>query len=115
METRELKRYKELLLAKRRELTTARAGTESPAPSSGGDKGDLIDHAAAAADADVQVRLRQTDSKLLRAIDEALGRIERNTYGVCQACMKPISTARLDAVPWSRLCRECKELEQNVG
>jgi DnaK suppressor protein len=101
-----------LLLAKRRELTTARAGTESPAPSSGGDKGDLVDHATAALEAEVQVRLRQTDSKLLRAIDEALGRIEHNIFGVCQACMKPISAARLDAVPWSRLCRECKEQQQ---
>jgi DnaK suppressor protein len=109
MNARDLNRYKELLLAKRRELTTARAGTESPAPSSSGDKGDLVDHAAAAQEAELQVRLRATDSKLLRAIDEALGRIEHNTFGVCQACRKPISAARLDAVPWSRLCRECKE------
>jgi DnaK suppressor protein len=112
MNARDLNRYKGLLLAKRRELATARAGTESPAPSSGGDKGDLVDHATAALEAEVQVRLRETDSKLLRAIDEALGRIERNVFGVCQACMKPISTARLDAVPWSRLCRECKEQQQ---
>jgi DnaK suppressor protein len=112
MNARNLSRYKELLLAKRRELTTARAGTESPAPSSGGDKGDLVDHATAALEAEVQVRLRETDSKLLRAIDEALGRIEHNVFGVCQACMKPISAARLDAVPWSRLCRECKEQQQ---
>ena len=112
MNARELNRYKELLLAKRRELSTARAGAESPAPPSSGDQGDLVDHAAAALDAEVQVRLRETDSKLLRAIDEALGRIERNTFGVCQACMKLISPARLDAVPWSRLCRECKEERQ---
>jgi DnaK suppressor protein len=72
----------------------------------------LVDHAAAALEAELQVRLRETDSKLLRAIDEALGRIERKTFGVCQACMKPISAARLDAVPWSRLCRECKEQRQ---
>jgi DnaK suppressor protein len=112
MNVRDLNRYKELLLTKRRQLTTARPGTESPAPSSGGDKGDLVDHAAAALEAEVQVRLRETDTRLLRAIDEALGRIERNTFGVCQACMKPISAARLDAVPWSRLCRECKEQRQ---
>ena len=112
MNAGDLNRYKEMLMAKRRELTVARAGTESPAPSSGGDKGDVVDHAAAAAEAEVQVRLRETDSKLLRAIEEALGRIERNAFGVCQACRKPISAARLDAVPWSRLCRECKEQQQ---
>jgi DnaK suppressor protein len=112
MNVGDLNRYKELLLAKRRELTTGRVGSQSPAPSSGGDKGDLVEHAAAALEAEVQVRLRETDSRLLRAIDEALGRIECNTFGVCQACMKPISAARLDAVPWSRLCRECKEQRQ---
>jgi len=110
-----LSHYKELLLAKRRALTSAKAGTDSPAPSSGGDKGDLGDHASAALEADLQVRLRETDAKLLRAIDEALGRIEHNTFGVCQACLKPISVARLDAVPWSRLCRECKEQRQGNG
>jgi len=110
-----LRHYKELLLAKRRDLTAAKPGTESPAPSSGGDKGDLGDHASAALEAELHVRLRETDSKLLRAIDEALGRIEHNTFGVCQACLKPISAARLDAVPWSRLCRECKEQRQGSG
>jgi DnaK suppressor protein len=112
MNATDLNRYKGLLLAKRRALTASKAGTESPAPSSGGDKGDLVDHASAALEADLQVRLRETDSKLLRAIDEALGRIEHNNFGVCQACMKPISAVRLDAVPWSRLCRECKEQRQ---
>jgi DnaK suppressor protein len=111
----DLSHYKELLLAKRRALTAAKAGNGSPAPSSGGDKGDLVDHASAALEADLQVRLRETDSKLLRAIDEALGRIEHSSYGVCQVCRKPISAARLDAVPWSRLCRECKEQRQANG
>ncbi len=113
MNTTELDQYKQVLLAKRQELTQTRNGFQSPAPSSVGEKGDIVDHAAAAHDADLQVRLRQTDSKLLRAIDEALGRIERHTFGVCQSCMKPISPARLVAVPWSRLCRECKEKESS--
>jgi len=110
-----LSHYQELLLTKRRALTAAKGVNGSPAPSSGGDKGDLLDHASAAVEAELQVRLRETDSKLLRAIDEALARIEHNTYGVCQACTKPISAARLDAVPWSRLCRECKEQRQANG
>jgi len=115
MNATDLNRYRALLLAKRRALTAAKAGTQSPAPSAGGDKGDLVDHASAAAEADLQVRLRETDSKLLRAIEEALGRIEHNAFGICQVCTKPISAARLDAVPWSRLCRDCKEQRQGSG
>jgi DksA/TraR C4-type zinc finger protein len=53
-----------------------------------------------------------TDGRLLRAIEEALIRIRRGTFGVCEACKSPISDARLEAVPWTHLCRECKESEQ---
>jgi RNA polymerase-binding protein DksA len=69
--------------------------------------GDLIDHANA--DAELQIRLHETDSQLLRAIEEALVRIRQGTFGVCQVCNQPISKARLEAVPWTRLCLECKE------
>ncbi len=42
-----------------------------------------------------------------RAIHAALDRIERGTYGVCAQCEEPISTARLDAVPYATLCKTC--------
>ncbi len=109
MERKELARYKELLLDKKRELSTNKAAAEAPVPPASVERGDVADQAAAATEADVQVRLRQTDSKLLRAVEEALARIERGIFGVCTACGQPISTARLDAVPWTRLCRDCKE------
>ncbi|MBZ5563143.1 MAG: TraR/DksA C4-type zinc finger protein [Acidobacteriia bacterium] len=109
MQQKELERYKALLLAKRRELLNGKAGLEAPVPAAGVLRGDVADQAAAAVEADLQVRLRQTDSRLLRAIDEGLARIDRRTFGACTACGKPITTARLDAVPWTRLCRDCKE------
>jgi DnaK suppressor protein len=57
----------------------------------------------------LRARLHQTDSRLLRAIEEALARIDRQAFGVCETCKRPISPARLEAVPWMRLCRDCKE------
>jgi DnaK suppressor protein len=72
-------------------------------------EGDLIDQANADAEAELQISLHQSDGRLLRAIEEALARIEKHTYGVCEACGHPISKVRLDAVPWTRHCRECKE------
>jgi len=45
-------------------------------------------------------------SPLRRDQEEALGRIRQGTFGVCQVCKQPISKARLEAVPWTRLCRE---------
>ena len=40
----------------------------------------------------------------LREVDRALERVERGTYGVCEACGGPIVGARLEALPATRFC-----------
>ena len=107
-----LQRYKRLLLAKRHELSASVPEASTPVPAAGGWRGDLMDQANADVEAELQVRLRQTDGRLVRAIEEALSRIRRGTYGICEACRHPIPKPRLNAVPWTRLCRECKERTQ---
>ncbi|MCI0723046.1 MAG: TraR/DksA C4-type zinc finger protein [Acidobacteria bacterium] len=108
---RELVRYKRLLLEKQQELSSARAGTEVLVPGAGDPGGDFIDQANADFEAELQIRLHQTDGPLLRAIQEALARIKDGRFGTCQGCGHRISKARLGAVPWTRRCRECKERE----
>jgi DnaK suppressor protein len=82
-------------------------------PAAGVLQGDMIDQANADAEAELQIRLHQTDGRLLRAIEEAVARIRQGTYGVCAVCKQPISKARLEAVPWTRLCLDCKEREHS--
>ncbi len=106
---RDLQRYKRLLLAKLDELSARRDGTETLVPGAGGWQGDLVDQANSDAEAELQVRVHQSDARLLRAIEEALARIRQGTFGMCEGCKEPISKARLEAVPWTRLCRDCKE------
>jgi len=108
----DLRRYKTLLLEKQREVTFAKPGAEPWLPAAGGWQGDLVDLANADAEAELQIRLHQTNGRLLRAIEEALARIQKGTYGVCAVCRQPISKARLEAVPWTHLCRECKEQQR---
>jgi DnaK suppressor protein len=50
------------------------------------------------------------DMKLLREISDALHRIDAGMYGICMECEEPISSKRLDAVPWARYCVTCQEL-----
>jgi len=103
-----LRRYKRLLLDKRDELSTAdEAATPVPAADEPG--GDLIDRASADSEADLQVCVHQSRPHLLRAIEDALSRIRRGTFGVGDTCKQPISRARLEAVPWTHLCTKCKE------
>lgn len=46
--------------------------------------------------------------KYIQQIDNALERIENGTYGVCEATGKPISRARLEAVPHTRFSIHAK-------
>lgn len=111
MNARELDRYKRLLLEKRQEMLAASGEVGVRVPAAGTPEGDPGDKANADAEAELQIRLHQTDGRLLRAIEEALARARHGAYGVCEACKRPISKPRLEAVPWTRHCRHCKESE----
>jgi DnaK suppressor protein len=50
------------------------------------------------------------ERKMLREIDDALGRIEEGTFGICQGLNKPIPKARLEAQPWARYGVEYAEM-----
>jgi hypothetical protein len=43
----------------------------------------------------------------------ALFRMEKGTYGACRDCGDPIAAARLEAIPWTRVCISCKQ-KQNA-
>jgi DnaK suppressor protein len=102
------KRYEKLLLAKREEISGAN-GSAIPAPPADEPEGDLMERASADAEAELQIRLNASDGRLLKAIEDALARIRVGTFGVCETCKRPISKARLEAVPWTHLCAKCKE------
>lgn len=109
MKKAELKKFRTLLEQKRQELsssTTRKAHWENMESTR---HGDFVDQASNDNEVHVNLRLRQTDAKLLRAIDSALARIENGTYGICTMCGDEISQARLQAVPWTSLCIACKE------
>ena len=59
--------------------------------------------------------LMDSERKMLKAIDDALHRINEKTYGVCEATGKPIKRARLEAKPWARYSVEyATKLEQGL-
>jgi DnaK suppressor protein len=72
-------------------------------------QGDLADQAAGNNEVHIQLKLKQVDAKILQAIEEALRRLEKGTYGICRDCGEPIAPARLKAIPWTRVCITCKE------
>ena len=106
---------KEVLLRKRGEILITSTGTR-PLPASAdvnSRQGDLADQASGNNEVHIQLKLKQTDAKILQAIEEALWRIDNGTYGVCRDCGEMIAEARLNAIPWTRVCIACKE-KQNA-
>jgi DnaK suppressor protein len=53
-------------------------------------------------DRDFALSLLSSDQDAVYEIEEALKRIEKNTYGICELTGKPIPKARLEAIPWTR-------------
>jgi DnaK suppressor protein len=45
----------------------------------------------------------------IKQIDDALGRMSEGSYGVCESCGLEIAQERLDAMPFTRLCRDCQQ------
>lgn len=65
-------------------------------------------------DRDFALSLLSSDQDAIYEIEEALKRIEKNTYGVCELTGKVIPKVRLDAIPWTRFTVEAQaQLERD--
>jgi RNA polymerase-binding transcription factor DksA len=115
MNKRELKKYEKSLLAEKQRILKQCRITDNVMDSSGPEgTGDLSSHRTHAADQgtennqrEMASRLKSMETDTLRGIEDALKRVAKGTYGVCDTCGGVISKARLDVVPHARLCMKC--------
>ena len=77
MHSSNLKKYRDILEKKKEELLAA-TPARTPATEPGSKSGDWIDQSSQENDLHVRLALKQTDSKLLRAIEEAIHRIDQD-------------------------------------
>ena len=106
--------YKRALLSKRGEILAEGGGKQLRTPMENNTRqGDLADQATGTNEVHIQLKVKQTDAKILQAIEEALWRMEKGTYGICRDCGEPIASARLTAIPWTRVCITCKEQQKS--
>ncbi len=72
---------------------------------------------------DFSLRVVENDQDVLEEIEEALARIKKGTYGLCELCVeegKPKSKAsigktRLRAIPWVRNCVQCEQKREELS
>ena len=122
MKKSELKKYEKLLLKKREEMVALRNDRKTQIDSTikeatgdiSGYSYHMADQGTDAMEREKAFMLTSKSGRLLDHIDEALRRLRKGVYGNCHTCGKPISKARLEAVPHARYCIECKEKEENA-
>ena len=120
-ETREVK---EQLTHRRQQLRKDVENMDRDALSKGGTQGSgelstmplhMADVGSDTFEQDMTLGRLESGSEELSSIESALERIERGTYGLCENCRKPIPKTRLRAIPYAKLCVECKEKEEAVS
>lgn len=72
-------------------------------------RGDSLDIASNARDREITFMLKSREIDELRAVEDAIERIDHDDYGICAHCEDPIELKRLEAIPWARFCRSCQE------
>ncbi len=116
MEKERLAFFKELLNERLRELFEAAEKTVTGMTDGKDSFPDPADRANLETDRNFELRIRDRERKLIGKIEEAIGRIESGTFGICEGCGEDISEDRLKARPVTTLCIDCKtkaEAEEN--
>jgi RNA polymerase-binding protein DksA len=110
--SRELEGFRDLILAKRREIVGDMSSMEREALRSSGSTNlsnlpiHMADMGTDNYEQEFTLGLMEKDRKLLRDLNDALAKIQNGTYGICEGTGKPISKARLEAQPWARFSIE---------
>ncbi len=73
---------------------------------------DPNDRASQESDMALELRNRDRERKLIKKIDETLGKIDADEYGYCESCGVEIGLKRLEARPTATLCIDCKTLDE---
>jgi DnaK suppressor protein len=73
---------------------------------------DTYDLASEERDREINFILSDRERAKLKQIDDALERLDDGAYGVCESCGLEIAEERLEAMPFSRLCRDCQQEQE---
>ncbi|MDR0915454.1 MAG: TraR/DksA family transcriptional regulator [Endomicrobium sp.] len=70
--------------------------------------GDEIDTATNNTERELYFKMIENDKLMLKIINDAFDKLDKNIYGKCESCNNIIPIERLQAIPWTRYCIECQ-------
>ncbi len=100
--------FRRLLMAWKRSILDASAGTLAQLQDGPMREADLNDRASSETDWGIELRTRDRQRKLIAKIDSALRRIEDGEYGFCEVTGEPIGLGRLIARPIATMTVEAQ-------
>jgi RNA polymerase-binding transcription factor len=110
---KEMEKYRRLLEDKKASLSAEIAKTRSAEEETTEESTqDIADKAVSSYTREFLYSLTDGERNTLLHIDDALGRIDEATYGLCLNCGQLMTEKRLNAVPWAPYCLDCQELSE---
>ena len=119
MDTNEIERIKQHMMAQLAELTLRGKATVFEISRELTREADYVDQASTESRLSEIVRLRTRERQLINKIKRALQAMDDGEYGICESCGNDISIQRLWARPVTTLCIQCKSrmeaAERRIG
>jgi DnaK suppressor protein len=113
MTKKDMEKFRRLLEEKKTSLSTDLAKTRSAEEETTEEATqDIADKAVSSYTREFLYSLTDGERSTLLQIDDALGRIDDGTYGMCINCGQAMAEKRLTAVPWAPYCVDCQELAE---
>ena len=111
----QLDRFRDLLVEERTKLRDSLERLQRDAiqdnPDNLGDtpaRTHLADLASETFEQEEDLGLAEQVSRVLISVNQAIERLERGTYGICENCVAPIPLERLEAIPYATRCAACQ-------
>jgi DnaK suppressor protein len=118
----DLKKYRKALEALSSRVRSDTEGmVEQVRSGSGGNGGDLSNAPFHLGDMgtdeflyDMNATLLENEQYIVAEAREALSRVDNGTFGICESCGQSIAAARLEAIPYTRFCVKCAEIDDQT-
>ena len=109
MNDRQLEYFKQKLLNWKEDILRESRDTLAHLQTDTENHPDIADRASSETDRALELRTRDRQRKLISKIDDAIRRIEDNSYGYCEETGEPLGLARLEARPVATMSLEAQE------
>lgn len=108
---KQIEELKEILLQRKQLIEANIQGSRDSIDSlKSSECNDEYDYAEVSSDSFKEGIIANQQIEELKEIEDALKRIEKGTYGICEMCDEKIALGRLKAKPFAKFCTPCREI-----